>query len=104
MGIKKTPLEVLQSTKITGSVGCTLQIEKAEALDGNSYTLMYFFLLQKKLETRLARHANLGLLIAACAAIMENVSGGKASGCHEQRRLFWFLPLKKAGLRVYKPT
>lgn len=71
MGIK-TPLEVLQSTKITGRVGCTLDTEKVEASDGNSWHVDVFFSFAETLETRLARHTNLVLLIAACAAIMEN--------------------------------
>lgn len=53
--------------------------------------LMYFFLLQKTLETGFARHKTLSLSIAACAAIGEDVS------CHVQYRLLGFAPQKKQG-------
>lgn len=68
--------------------------------------LMYFFPFAEKLETEFARHPNLGLLIAACAAITKNACVVKASSCHVQCRLFWvsLVKKKKAGLRVYKPT
>lgn len=50
--------------------------------------LMYFFpFFSEELETRLARHAVLGLLIAACA-IMKNVRAVTASSCHVPCRLF----------------
>lgn len=91
MAIKRIPLEVLQSTKITGRVGCTLDTEEVEASDGNSWHDDVFFSFAEKLETRLARHANLVLLIAAWAAIMENVSVVKASSRHVPCRLLGFL-------------
>lgn len=89
--MKKIPLEVLQSTKITGRVGCTLETENVEASDGNSWHVDVFFSFAEKLEIRLARHTNLVLLIAACAAITENVSVVKASRRFARCRLFGFL-------------
>ena len=50
--------------------------------------LMYFFLFSEELETRLARHEVLGLLIAACAITMKNVCAVTANSCYEQCRLF----------------
>lgn len=90
MSTKWIPLEVLQSTKITGRAGCSLETEKVEASHGNFSHVSAFFSFAEKLETRLARHADLGLLIAVCS-IMENVSVVKASSCHVPCRLFWFL-------------
>lgn len=94
--MKKIPLEILQSTKITGRVGCTLETKKVEASDGNSWHIDVFFSFAEKLETRLARHANLVLLIGARVAIMENVSVVKASSCFAQCRLLGFSSSKQS--------